>query len=195
MSLPMKSGPVSIGDELIRPPPPVNRRVALTDRLWQLAYVAAYRAARLWWFVRRPKHRGAVVALWHDGKLLMVRSSYRARWDLPGGGIEAGEDARDAALRELREEIGLVLPAAALIVAQAEEIFWEHRYDHVTVFETIAQERPALRVDNREILAAEFRLPQTIDAARISPYVARYLADRAPGAAGLTASSAPGASA
>ena len=28
MSLPMKSGPVSIGDELMRRQPPVNRRVA-----------------------------------------------------------------------------------------------------------------------------------------------------------------------
>jgi 8-oxo-dGTP diphosphatase len=190
MSLPMKSGPVSIGDELIRRPPPVNRRVAsLPDRLWQLAYVAAYRAARLWWFLRRPKHRGAVVALWHDGQLLMVRSSYRARWDLPGGGLEAGEDARDAALRELREEIGLVLPAGALTPVQAEEIFWEHRYDHVTVFETIARERPTLRVDNREILAAEFRPPETIDAAEVSPYVARYLARRPPNSPEFKASS------
>ena len=88
----------------------------------------------------------------------MVRSSYRALWDLPGGGLEAGEDARDAALRELREEIGLVLPAESLTPVQAEEIFWEYRYDHVTVFETVARERPTLRVDNREILGQLDRL-------------------------------------
>jgi 8-oxo-dGTP diphosphatase len=189
----MKSGPVSIGDELIRPSPPVNRRVASPiDRLCQIGYFVAYRVLRAWWFLRRPKHRGAVVALWHDGKILLVRSSYRSRWDLPGGGVAPGEDARAAALRELREELGLALPDDALALAQAEEIFWEYRHDHVSVFETVVQERPALRLDNREIIAAEFRAPGAIATAEVSIYVARYLARHgAAKSAGLTASSAP----
>lgn len=41
-----------------------------------------------------------------DGELLMIR--LRGRWDLPKGHVEMGEEAREAALREVCEETGIV---------------------------------------------------------------------------------------
>ncbi|MBV9522338.1 MAG: NUDIX domain-containing protein [Alphaproteobacteria bacterium] len=179
MSLPMKNVPVPIRDELAPPPDRVNRRFdRARDALWRLAIRFAYRAFRLWWFFRRPAHRGALVALWHAGELLLVRSSYRRLWTLPGGGVGPAESARDAALRELREEIGLDLPASALRLAYAEELFWECRHDHVTIFEVELAERPRLRLDNREILAAAFLPPAALAASWLTPHLPRYLAVR-----------------
>lgn len=40
-------------------------------------------------------------------------------WQMPQGGIDAGEDARDAALRELQEETG-VLPELVTVEAETE---------------------------------------------------------------------------
>lgn len=42
-----------------------------------------------------------------DGAMLFVRHSYRQRWGVPGGLLEKGEEARDAAVREVFEETGL----------------------------------------------------------------------------------------
>ena len=80
---------------------------ALTDRFWRTAYRVAFRAARLWWRLRRPAHDGAVAAVWLRGRVLTIRQSYRSNSCWPGGGIRGGEEPREAARRELREEAGI----------------------------------------------------------------------------------------
>jgi len=42
-----------------------------------------------------------------DGRVLLIRHSYRERWGLPGGLLEKGESPAGAAIREVREEVNL----------------------------------------------------------------------------------------
>jgi len=42
-----------------------------------------------------------------DGRLLLVRHSYKPAWGTPGGLINRGEEADACAVREAREEVGL----------------------------------------------------------------------------------------
>ena len=59
----------------------------------------------------------ASVAVFRDGKVLLALRARPRLWSLPGGRIEPGETAEQAALRELREEVGV----EAEIVAPAGE--------------------------------------------------------------------------
>ncbi len=49
-----------------------------------------------------------------DGALLLIRQTYRRGWGLPGGLLAKGETPAEAAVREVREEVGIALDADAL---------------------------------------------------------------------------------
>jgi 8-oxo-dGTP pyrophosphatase MutT (NUDIX family) len=78
----------------------------------RLGYRVAYRLLQVWTFVRRPRVRGAMVAVIDAGdRVLLVRHTYgdRRRWELPGGWVRPGEPADEAALREVAEELGIAV--------------------------------------------------------------------------------------
>ena len=71
------------------------------------------RGRRLLWFFTRPRTEGAhAIPVTPDGKIVLVTLSYARGWRLPGGGVKRGEDPEAAALRELREEIGMTAHGA-----------------------------------------------------------------------------------
>lgn len=66
-----------------------------------------------------PRKRMASAVLFrdHDGRILLVEPTYKDDWELPGGTVEADESPYDAAVRELKEELGLsVTPGRLLVV-------------------------------------------------------------------------------
>jgi ADP-ribose pyrophosphatase YjhB (NUDIX family) len=51
-----------------------------------------------------------------QGRVLLVKPTYKPGWDLPGGMAEANEAPDDAARRELKEELGLDVTLHGLLV-------------------------------------------------------------------------------
>jgi 8-oxo-dGTP diphosphatase len=143
----------------------------------RLFYRAAYLAARVWWFVRRPQTNGALVALWCDGRLLLVRTSYRPMYSLPGGFMKRGETSLAAAKRELQEELGLAV-AADLRLAWQGTVIFEHRTDAATIWEASLETMPSLRVDGAEVVWAGWKTTEEALALPLLPSIERYLKSR-----------------
>jgi 8-oxo-dGTP pyrophosphatase MutT (NUDIX family) len=95
---------------------------SLIDRLLRTPLRALHDLLKLSWLVRRPRTFGAhALALTPEGKVILVRLRYAPGWRLPGGGRNESEPAREAVLRELREEIGMTGHGEVRLAAELEE--------------------------------------------------------------------------
>jgi 8-oxo-dGTP diphosphatase len=154
-------------------------RPTVVDRCFQLAYVCAYRMMRTYWKVRHPTTHGALIAMWNRGEILLVRNSYVPYYCLPGGYVRPGESARDAAIRELAEEVRVSAKQGELEVALEERHEWEGKDDHVTIFSLEVESQPEINVDHREVIEATWFSPERALALNLFPPVRHMLANRA----------------
>jgi len=151
----------------------------LVDLGFQTAFKVAHRMLRAWWRVRHPHTRGALVAVWHEGELLLVKNSYRREYTLPGGYIRTGEPVEAAAARELAEECNIAVHPSQVRQAYSGIHRYENRNDEVTILEVTVDRRPELHVDHREVVWAGFKTPEQALALPIVPHLREYLLARA----------------
>ena len=131
----------------------------VVDLLFRMAYRCAYRLMRVYWRVAHPRTHGAMVAIWYGGKVMLVRNSYLDVFSMPGGYVQSGETGRQAAVRELREEIALEVTAESLVPVVDLVHEWHGKQDHVEIFALKLDVAPVIKIDNREVVAANFYAP------------------------------------
>lgn len=160
--------PVSI--DAVRAPLPDGTGLCYAARVTSLLADAALRASlhgHLASFARQPlplqarRHAAvaAVVAAGPQGDAVFVVTRRAARmrehagqWALPGGRIEPAESPESAALRELREELGVTL-GHEHVLGRLDDYATRSGYV-ITPVVLFCAERLALRPDPREVAAA-----------------------------------------
>ncbi len=128
--------------------------ISVYQYLMRVLYRLAYRLMRLWWKIRHPTTHGAAIALWHDDALLMVRTSYRPGYALPGGFANPAKDSRLEAIRECMEEVKIDCSGLELVLAWHGDIAFEDRCDRLSIWEGQVSRKPALEIDHTEIIWA-----------------------------------------
>lgn len=131
-----------------------------------------------------------LVALWHRGRLLLVRVRERDCWELPGGKVDPGETPREAAVREVHEESGQRVGADALRFAgyATTAIGARQRVLRGAVF-TAEVDRAELFEPNEEIagicwVSAGEEPPSTARVQTVDTYLAALTRDVTPPSAG-----------
>jgi len=92
-------------------------------RIWRIfPYWLQTLAAR----IVRSRFRMAVAALVFDeqGRILLFKHTYRKLdWGIPAGGLEYGEQPKDAIVREFFEETGMTIEVQRLLLADSSRHF------------------------------------------------------------------------
>lgn len=108
----------------------------------------------------------------HSGHVLLVKRKAqpgKGLWALPGGFVQQDEPVREAAIRELREETRLKIPAPALRGSQRSEKAFDHpdrsqrgrTITHAFYFEFLTGELPHVRGGDDAARAHWFPIAQT----------------------------------
>ncbi|MEU4077625.1 NUDIX hydrolase [Streptomyces venezuelae] len=123
----------------------------------------------------RPNVSAGAVICDEQGRVLIVDPVYKPYWNLPGGGVEAGEDPKEACRREALEELGLDVEIGRLLVHATISVPGRDPHEYF-VFDggalTAAQQQ-AIRLQESELRDFRFAQPEDITDKEIPPAARR----------------------
>ncbi|WP_329521730.1 NUDIX hydrolase [Spirillospora sp. NBC_01491] len=136
----------------------------------------------------RPRTAAGVLFFDDEGRVLLVVPSYKDYRDIPGGYIERGETPKEAASREVEEELGITPPIGRLLVTD-----WAPNQTEgdklLLIFDggvLAAEYLDKIQLDPQEITAHEFHEVEKISELTIARLARRIVHGHAARADGST---------
>jgi len=118
------------------------------------------------WYASVPKVALSASAVLRDpqGRIALVRNTYRDGWSLPGGVVDDNEPPADAAIREVHEELGheVVGPATLLVVQWAARGTGPVQFLNFTFDVGVCQDPSKLVPQEEEIAEIAFFAPDEL---------------------------------
>lgn len=111
-------------------------------------YHFIYKIAKLYWRIVKPVTQGARTVIFAENKVLLVKHIFSGSWVFPGGHIELGEESFVAAIREVKEEVGISLDDVTLAGSFTHNT--EGKNDTVFAFYKILDKIPEVKLDRKE---------------------------------------------
>ena len=147
----------------------------LADALIRLFLKLAYKVVTIIWYFTRPSIKGVFIAVWCQNRILIVKNSYRKWYIVPCGGIKRNEDRKQAAVRELYEEVGISADPKTLRYAGNFAERYKYALDNGFFYEVELATMPEIKIDNREVIWARFMKPDQAFELVLNPLVRAYL--------------------
>lgn len=121
--------------------------------------------------------KSAGIVLWRGKKILLLdRAFFPFGWACPAGHLKKGEDPKIGALRELKEETGLLATSPKLVLAKKRiknKCVKGSKYHDWFVFEAKAKGR--LKINKSEAKEIKWFLPQDIKKLKLESIWLRWL--------------------
>ena len=92
-----------------------------------------------------------------EGKMLVLKTTYKDHWEIPGGVVEENESPKQAAEREVFEETGLQIKTSSCLVIHYRSAQETQDENIMFVFDGgVIDDHTALQLEEKEISEARF---------------------------------------
>jgi 8-oxo-dGTP pyrophosphatase MutT (NUDIX family) len=114
--------------------------------------------------LHRRRVGAGVLFVNEQGWPLVVEPTYKPTWEIPGGAVEAGEDPRTCALREVREELGIEIGLGRMLVIDHKSELMPRGDSTMIIYDGGVLTNPSsIRLNEEELRSFRFMPEEELD--------------------------------